>query len=51
MKKPLIVTISVAAAVALVTVSIVGYRIYKIAKTRVEVSPVSSISTPMWEDN
>lgn len=51
MKKPLIVTISVAAAVALVTVSIGGYRIYKSANTRVEVSPVSSISTPMWEDN
>ena len=40
MKKPLILTISLAAAVAVVCVSIGGYRIYKNANTRVEVSPV-----------
>lgn len=51
MKKPLILTISLAAAVAVVSVSIGGYRIYKNANTRVEVSPVSVISVPLWEDN
>lgn len=51
MKKPLIITISLAAAVAVVTVSIGGYHIYKSANTRVEVSPVSSIYAPIWEDN
>lgn len=44
MKKPLILTISLAAAVAVVCVSIGGYRIYKNANTRVEVSPVSAVS-------
>ena len=51
MKKPLILTISLAAAVAVVCVSIGGYRIYKNANTRVEVSPVSAVSVPLWEDN
>lgn len=51
MKKPMIITISLAAAVAVVCVSIGGYRIYKNANTRVEVSPVSAISVPLWEDN
>lgn len=51
MKKPLIITISLVAAVAVVTVSIGGYHIYKSANTRVEVSPVSSIYAPIWEDN
>ena len=51
MKKPLILTISLAAAVAVVCVSIGGYHIYKNANTRVEVSPVSAVSVPLWEDN
>ena len=51
MKKPLILTISLAAAVAAISISIGGYRIYKNANTRVEVSPVSAVSVPMWEDN
>ena len=51
MKKPLMITISLAAAAALVTVSIGGYRIYKNANIRVEVSPVSAIYVPLWEDN
>lgn len=51
MKKSVILTISLAAAVAVLSVSIGGYRIYKNANTRVEVSPVSSISVPLWEDN
>lgn len=51
MKKPLILTISLAAAVAIISISIGGYRIYKNANTRVEVSPVSAVSVPMWEDN
>ena len=51
MKKPLILTISLATAVAVVCVSIGGYHIYKNANTRVEVSPVSAVSVPLWEDN
>ena len=51
MKKPLILTISLATAVAVVCVSIGGYHIYKNANTRVEVSPVSAVSGPLWEDN
>ena len=50
-EKPLILTISLAAAVAVISISIGGYRIYKNANTRVEVSPVSAVSVPMWEDN
>ena len=48
MKKPLKIIISAVAAVALLTTGIGGYAIYKKANTKVEVFPVSYISTSPW---
>lgn len=51
MKKPLVIVISIAAAAAVLGISIGGYAFYKNANTKVEVFPVSYISTSSWGYN
>lgn len=48
MKKPLLILTSTLTAVAVITVGIAGYHFYKNANTRVQVFPVSLISTAPW---
>ena len=49
MKKSVILTISLAAAVAVLSVSIGGYRIYKNANTRVEAVSYTHLTLPTTE--
>lgn len=48
MKKPLLILTSTLTAVAVIAVGIAGYNFYKNANTRVQVFPVSMISTAPW---